>query len=62
MQALTQLAIAINSAGLSLYFRETLWSDYKYTCRWINAGDFTENSTLLNGATLELEAYERDSL
>jgi hypothetical protein len=61
-QILLRLAIAINGSGATLQFKDawvsgTLASPVTYTCRWINAGDFVETSELLNGGTMELEAY-----
>lgn len=61
-QILLRLAIAINGAGCTLQFKDT-WisgtstSPIIYDCRWLNAGDFVETSELLNGGTMELEAY-----
>jgi len=57
MQQLTQLAKGVLGAGMELAFRDDWWSSYTYTCRWVNASDFVENSTLSNGGTMELQSW-----
>lgn len=60
-EALHRLAIAMNGAGMILQFDDT-WITTEgstiYDCRWINAGDFVENSTLLCGASMNLISYD----
>ena len=55
------LAIAMNGAGMILQFDDT-WitttGSTIYDCRWINAGDFVDNSELLNGASMDLVSYD----
>jgi len=55
------LAISMNGAGMILQFDDT-WitstTSTVYDCRWINAGDFVDNSELLNGASMELISYD----
>ena len=62
MQQLTQLAKGVLGAGMELTFRDDFWEEYQYSCRWINAGDFVENSTLLCGASMALQAWDRAAL
>ena len=54
------LAIAMNGAGMILQFDDT-WitttGSTIYDCRWVNAGDFVDNSELLNGASMNLVSY-----
>lgn len=54
------LAIAMNGSGMILQFDDT-WitttGSTIYDCRWVNAGDFVDNSELLNGASMNLISY-----
>lgn len=58
MQQLIQLGKGILGAGMDLTFRDDWVTDYEYSCRWVNALDFVENSTLLMGGTMHLEAWD----
>lgn len=62
LSQLYQLAVGVNGAGMEILFRDNFWSYYQYSCRWSNAGEFVENSTLLGGAAMRLESWDRDSL
>jgi len=62
MRQLTQLVKGVCGSGMQLYLKDNWWSDYQYTCRLLNAGDFVENSTLLCGGRLMFGAWERQSL
>ena len=60
--ALKVLAQSMNGAGMILQFLDdwvngTTLQPVTYDCRWINAGDFVNNSTLLSGATMQLLAF-----
>lgn len=61
-QQLNRLAKGVNSAGMELLLRDNWCSNYEYSCRWLNAGNFTDNSTILNGASLRLEAWDRSAI
>lgn len=61
-QILIKLAIAINSSGMIIEYRDSFVSGtpdvpVSYDCRWINAGDFVDTSELLFGGSIELVAY-----
>lgn len=55
------LAIATNGAGMIIRLDDT-WVTTEgstlFDCRWVNAGDFVDNSELLNGATMNLVTYQ----
>ena len=51
------LAEGMAGAGMELDFRDSLWTNYTYRCRWNNAGDFVENTELLGGATIDLSSW-----
>ncbi len=59
-QLLNRLAVAVNGAGMVLQFDDT-WmttdSSIIYHCRWVNAGDFVDNSILLQGGSIDLISY-----
>jgi len=61
-ELLTRIATAINGPGMILQFYDD-WvtgssaSPITYECRWINAGDFVENSHILTGGSLDLIIY-----
>lgn len=62
MELLLNIATAMNSSGMILqwsdnFFTGTTSVPVLYSGRWINAGDFVENSALLCGGTIELVAY-----
>jgi len=59
---LQNLAIAMNGEGMILEFVDdwitgTIAVPQAYNCRWVNAGDFTDNSELLCGASIDLIVY-----
>jgi hypothetical protein len=56
------LAHGVLSAGMEIYFRDDIVSDYKYTCRWENASNFSESSTLMGNASMSLRAWDRTSI
>jgi len=61
-QLILGLAIGCNGAGITIDFRDTFCSatvdtPVTYNCRWLNAGDFVENSELINGGSIDLVAY-----
>jgi len=61
-EILKRLAVAMNGSGMILQFKDTFANGTNddpitYDTRWINAGDFVENSELLNGGSMELEAF-----
>ena len=58
MQALRRLAEGCNGAGMELIFRDDWWTNYQYWCHWTNAGDFSENTELLCGGTMQLESWK----
>jgi hypothetical protein len=60
--ALKVLAQSMNGAGMILQFLDdwvngTVLQPVTYDCRWVNAGDFVNSSTLLSGATMQLLAF-----
>ena len=60
--ALLRLAVAMNGAGMILQFKDNWISgtDESFTTydgRWLNAGDFVDNSELLCGGSIEYLAY-----
>ena len=57
MQQFRQLAKGVLGAGMELIFHDDLVTDYDYTCRWVNACNFVENSTLLCGGDIVLESW-----
>jgi len=61
-QALHRLAIGINGAGMEINFRDTWATAKQYRGKWVNAGDFVDSSELLCGASMEIEAYEEQSI
>ena len=61
--SLESLAKAINGAGMILHFYDdfftgTTESAITYECRWLNAGDFVDNSEILCGGSIELYAFD----
>jgi hypothetical protein len=62
MQQLQRLAQGVSGAGMELTFRDDWWESYQYSCRWINAGQFVENSNLLCGGRMDLVCWDRNAL
>jgi hypothetical protein len=58
MQQLIQLGKGLLGAGMQLEFHDDWITDKDYLCRWTNALDFVENSALLCGGTIELQAWQ----
>jgi len=56
---LFSLASAINQGGMQLYFRDTIVSDYIYSCRWINTADFSESNVLVGNCSINLLSWEK---
>ncbi len=61
-EKLHRLAIAMNGAGMILQFKcpffdGTFETTVTYKGRWINAGDFVENSALLCGASMHFAYF-----
>lgn len=58
---LYSLANAINQGGMQLYYDDTIVSDYQYTCRWVNAADFTESNVLVGNCSIDLLSWEKQA-
>ncbi len=61
--SLESLAKAVNGAGMIIQFYDDFFtgteaSPITYECRWLNAGDFVDNSELLCGGSIELFAFD----
>lgn len=61
-QQLQQLAKGVNSAGMELHLRDNWCSNMTYSCKWVNAMDAVDNSTILNGGSMQFEAWDRTAL
>ena len=59
---LFSLANAINQGGMQLYFKDSIVSDEQYTCRWVNAVDFTESNVLVGSCSIDLISWEKQAL
>ena len=57
-QLFLTIAKGCNGGGMQVDFYDDWATDKQYTCRWVNAGDFIDNSELLCGGALELQAFE----
>lgn len=58
MQQFIQLSKGILGAGMLLTFVDDIVTDRTYVGKWSNAADFVENSELLCGGSLLVEAYD----
>lgn len=56
-QLFVTIAKGCNGGGMQVDLYDDWTSDKQYTCRWVNAGDFIDNSELLCSGSLDLEAF-----
>jgi len=56
-QLFITIAKGCNGGGMQVDLYDDWATQKQYTCRWINAGDFIDNSELLCAGSLDLEAF-----
>lgn len=54
---LRNLANSVLGGGMQIKFTDDIASDKHFTGRWVNSGDFVDNTELLCGASLQLLAF-----
>lgn len=66
VEQIRRMAISINGAGLAVYYYDTIFDaagdGYTYYTRWINAGDFQDNSEIRSGAKMVLRGFVENDI
>lgn len=61
-ELLRDMAVGANGGGIEIQFYDDWITDYQYRGRWVNAGDFVDNSEALCGASIDILAFEKQAV
>lgn len=59
---LRNIAVGCNGSGLEIEVYDDWATNKQYRGRWINAGDFVDNNAIHTGASIDLLAFEEQSI